>query len=241
MESWEVFLFTGFSRPFLSVFLEGNFPHGWQWRTYNCTYPKLIVWEARVGLKLPLPIPEIWFHCSATPCPPTQTLTNHLLWAACALYHEPQVSCFAVTLRLDFCSRNRFFSYFLLHIWGSEEPQTGSHKGLTAGSGSPGFLEDKQLPALLLLSVHPRPIDVPPKGRGERSQEPGRPEKGRWVQEGRKKGMCFSFALLQLTLPPGSCSSWSFLGGIKVSLSASISRQGPFFPRPLRIQATPGL
>lgn len=30
-------------KTFLSVFLEGNFLHGWQWRTSNCTYPDLIV------------------------------------------------------------------------------------------------------------------------------------------------------------------------------------------------------
>lgn len=90
----------------------------WLPKTFPFCFPgrELPTWLAAVTLQLqipqpnclggqgrpeaPLPLPEIWFHCSAIPPHPLDP--NHLLWAAHAPYHQPQVSCLAVTLRLDF-------------------------------------------------------------------------------------------------------------------------------------------
>ena len=97
LNSWVDSLFTGSPGPFLSVFLEVNFPQGWQLNPYNCGCSNLMVLETKVSLKPP-------------PHPPTPTAGStvqhphsdpgHSLWAAHTPYHRPQVSRFALTLRL---------------------------------------------------------------------------------------------------------------------------------------------
>ena len=51
------------SRAF-SVFLEEDFPQGWELNPYNCGYPTLMVLETRVSWKPP---PHLRLHCSAPP------------------------------------------------------------------------------------------------------------------------------------------------------------------------------